>query len=88
MTEKQVIQIIKAWNRRIDRFITEELPDLLGYPEGTTEIRMTEWFDAQRIIREQNFYETGREIQMGLRNAGFDVKMDMQSDKLVYGNIR
>lgn len=88
MTKTEVIEIIKAWNSKIDSFTTEELPVLLGYPEGTTEISMNDWFKAQQLIREQNFYETGRDIQKGLRNAGFDVKMDMQSNKLVYDNIR
>lgn len=87
MTEEQVRGIVKSWNDGINNFITKELPLKLGYAEGTTEIPMMDWFRAQRIISAQRFYETGFEIQKALRNEGFDVKMDMQSNRLVYKDL-
>ena len=88
MTETQIIKIIETWNRKVDRFTTDELPILLGYPEGTTEISMNDWFKAQQIINAQHFYENASRMQKTMRAWGFDVKIDMQSNKLVYGNIR
>ena len=92
-TEKVMISRIEAenavneWNEKIDNFMANELPKLLeseGVRVKNGKISMNDWFKAQGIVQKQNFYEEGHSIQMKLRNAGHDVKMDMQNHKLVF----
>ena len=42
------------------------------------------WFTSQRLIKEKNFYEKATELLRKCRNDGWDVKIDAQSDKLVW----
>lgn len=44
---------------------------------------MADWFKANELIRKQDFYKKGIEIQNMLRDDMHDVKMDMQSNKLI-----
>ena len=84
-TEKEVREIIQKFNNMIDEFMSEKLPELLkaeGIPVVNGKVTLYYWFRVQEIIRKQNFDVIGGAIQKVLRNAGFDVKMDMQSHKL------
>ena len=79
--------IVNAWNAKIDNFMKVELPKLLeseGVRVKNGKICMNDWFKAQTIIQKQNFYKEGHAIQMELRDAGYDVKMNMQDDTLVF----
>lgn len=78
---------INEWNKHIVDFMEKELPELLkaeGVRVKNGKISMNDWFKAQAIIGKQNFYEKGHAIQMELRNAGHDVKMNMQDNTLSY----
>ena len=78
---------VEAWNAKIDGFMKNELPKLLeaeGVRVKNGKISMNNWFKAMEIVNKQNFYKEGHEIQMKLRDAGYDVKMNMQDNKLVF----
>lgn len=78
---------VKAWNEKIDNFMKVELPKLLeenGVTVKNGKIKMNDWFKAQTIIQKQNFYAEGHKIQMELRDAGYDVKMNMQDNTLCF----
>ena len=80
-------KMVNDWNEKIRNFMENDLPRLLkenGVPVKNGKINMNGWFKANEIIREQNFYEEGHAIQMELRAAGWDVKMNMQDDTLVF----
>jgi hypothetical protein len=80
---------INEWNKHIADFMEKELPELLkaeGVRVKNGKILMNDWFKAQAIIGRQNFYEKGHAIQMELRNAGHDVKMNMQDNTLSYSS--
>lgn len=82
MTKQDVINAIQAHNNAIDNYINGELSKKLNAKNG--KIKMNQWFKAQTLIKEQNFYKKGMVILKELRAEGFDVKMDMQSNKLVF----
>ncbi len=92
MTRFEVELMVKNHNNMIDSFIDEMLPKLLEMAgvnvtrndDGTYEIPMSEWFTAQKFISGMNFKEKAFEILNNVRGQGFDVKIDMQSYKLVY----
>ena len=87
MTRDDVVNAVNAWNAKIDNFMKVELPKLLesdGVRVKNGKISMNDWFKAMEIVNKQNFYKEGHEIQMELRNAGYDVKMNMQDDTLVF----
>lgn len=81
MTDNAVKTLIEEHNKMIDKFINEELPKQLNVVNG--KISMNDWFKANQITKEQHFYEKGMKILKACRKYGYDVKMDMQSDKLV-----
>ena len=83
----EAANIVNAWNAKLDKFMKDELPELLmseGIRVKNGKISMNDWFKAQTIIQNQHFYEEGHSIQMKLRNAGHDVKMNMQDNTLVF----
>lgn len=82
MTHRIIIEI-DSWNRELDVFYNETLAELLG-KKPTDKFSMHDWFRAQEIIREQNFYKIASEIQKKYRDMGYDVKMNMQDYKLSY----
>ena len=87
MTRDDVVNAVNAWNKKIDNFMQIELPKLLeaeGVRVKNGRISMNDWFKANEIVQKQNFYAEGHAIQMELRNAGYDVKMNMQDNTLVY----
>ena len=78
---------VNDWNAHIENFMTNELPRILeerGVRVKNGKISMNDWFKANEIVNEQNFYKTGIEILRELRDAGYDVKMNMQSNELVF----
>ena len=88
MASMEIVKMmVNDWNTRIDRFMEETLPVLLaadGYTVKDGKVALEAWFAAQKHINAQKFYETGHHLQMLLRADGYDVKMDMQSNKLVF----
>lgn len=86
ITREEARQEVAAWNASIDEFMTSRLPGLLeaeGIPVKNGKIRMNDYIKAMQILRNQDFYSKGHAIQVKLRSVGYDVKMDMQSNKLV-----
>lgn len=86
ITREEARQAVTAWNKSIDEFMMNRLPALLeseGIPVRNGKIRMNDYIKAMQILQKQDFYTRGRAIQEELRSAGYDVKMDMQSNKLV-----
>lgn len=88
MTANELVkQMVKDWNDSIDYFMDNDLPGILqerGIRVHNGKICMNDWFKAMQIVREQNFYERGYKLLKDLRSRGYDVKMDMQSNKLCY----
>lgn len=83
----EAARIVNEWNTKIDNFMANELPKLLeaeGFRVKNGKVSMNAWFKANEIIGRQNFYKEGHEIQMKLRAAGHDVKMNMQDHTLVF----
>ena len=68
----------RAHNESVDTFINVTLKEHFG----SDKISIEQWFEAQRLVKEQNFYEKGHAILTTLRCFGIDCKMDMQSNKL------
>ena len=92
MTKEDVKQLVQHHNSRIDNFITNELPKLLEddgvkvvtKDNGEHEIPVNAWFIAQDYIKAMNFYKEAMSILNMVRPLGFDVKINMQSNKLVF----
>ena len=92
MTREEVKKIVDMHNSKIDNFISNILPQLLEMAgvkvtfkdNGECEIPMNDWFKAQGFITCMNFYKDAMEILDMVRPFGFDVKINMQSNKLVY----
>ena len=92
MTREEVKKMVDMHNSKIDNFISNILPQLLEMAgvkvtvkdSGEYEIPMNEWFKAQDFIKAMNFYKDAMEILDMVRPLGFDVKINMQSNKLVY----
>lgn len=86
MTREEAKKIINAHNDEIDNFIYNEVPKLLNLTKdknGEYSLTMADWFKANELIRKQDFYKKGKEIQDMLRDDMHNVKMDMQSNKLI-----
>lgn len=73
-----MIELAKAHNDSVDNFINVTLKEHFG----SDAITLEQWFEAQRLINGQNFYQKGHGIMDILRAFGFNCKMDMQSNKL------
>ena len=86
MTKEEAKKIIDSHNNEIDNFIYNEVPKLLNLTKdknGEYSLTMADWFKANELIRKQDFYKKGIEIQNMLRDDMHNVKMDMQSNKLI-----
>ena len=68
----------KAHNESIDTYINVTLKEHFG----SDKISVDQWFEAQHLIKQQNFYKKGYSILKVIRAFGIDCKMNMQSDKL------
>ena len=92
MTREEVKKMVEMHNNKIDDFTSNILPQLLEMAgvkvvtkdNGEHEIPMNAWFKAQDFIKAMNFYKDAMEIIDMVRPLGFDVKINMQSNKLVY----
>ena len=92
MTREEVKKIVETHNNKIDDFTNNILPQLLEInginvtikDNGEYEIPMNAWFKAQDFIKAMDFYKDAMEILDMIRPLGFDVKINMQSNKLVY----
>lgn len=89
MTREEAKKIIDAHNDEIDNFIYNEIPKLLNLTNltkdknGEYSLTIEDWFKANELIRKQDFYKKGMEILNMLRDDMHNVKMDMQSNKLI-----
>ena len=70
-------------NFSVDKFINVELRKHFQ----SDKVNAEQWFEAQRLINEQNFYEKGKLILRVLRSYGIDCKINCQSNKLVCPEI-
>lgn len=92
MTRAEVKKMVEMHNNKIDNFINNLLPQLLEMSgvkvtrkdNGEYEVPMDAWFKAQGFINAMNFYKDAMEILDMVKPHGFDVKINMQSNKLVY----
>lgn len=92
MTKQEVIERVNKHNRMIDEFMKDTLPQLLEMAginvkrktDGNFEIPMNDWFRAQDFIAGMNFYSQAKKILDEVRPFGFDVKINMQNNKLVF----
>ena len=78
---------VNAWNAKVGNFMSVELPKLLeaeGFRVKNGKVSINAWVKANEIIGKKNFYKEGHEIQIELRDAGYDVKMNMQDHTLVF----
>lgn len=71
-------KMAREHNEAVDRFCNTTLKEHFG----SDKINAEQWFEAQRLIGEQNFYDKGHDILMVIRAFGIDCKMNMQSNKL------
>lgn len=77
--------MVNEWNSYVKNFMENELPVLLekkGVPVKNGRITLNYWFTAMQIVQDQKHYEKARMVQIILRNAGYDVKMNMQDHTL------
>lgn len=92
MTKREVIERVNEHNKMIEEFMCDTLPKVLKNDgvnvtkdkDGKFEIPMNDWFKAQEVIKSMNFYSKAKKILDEVRPLGFDVKIDMQSNKLVF----
>ena len=85
--EEIVKRLIETHNALIDDYINITLPRKLrseGYEVVDGKISLEIWFVAQQIIAEAHFNDKANALCSALRAFGFDVKHDMQSDKLIW----
>lgn len=76
--KNSLIEKAIAHNESVDTYINVTLRNHFGGDK----INLSQWFEAQQMIRRQNFYEKGMAILHELKAAGLDCTMDMQQNKL------
>ncbi len=91
MTNAEIVKsLIEEHNDTIDAYINITLPQKLrreGYEVVDVvdgKISLEAWFAAQRLVAEAHFYDKANALCSALRAFGYDVKHDMQSDKLIW----
>lgn len=87
MTHEEVKMMCEQHNAEVETYLRDILPEQIkaaGYPVENGMTTMGAWFAAQRFINEQHFFDKGKLIMDAARAAGFDVRMDMQNDTLVF----
>lgn len=84
-TKEVAKNTVESHNWFIDEFI-KTIPQKLGKTQDT--LNACDWFKAQTIIKEEHLYEKAMQILEELRNDGHDVKIDMQSYKLLYYGLQ
>ena len=65
-------------NESIDHFINVTLKEHFG----SDKISCEQWFEAQRLIKEQDFWTKGHNILKVIRAFGVDCKINAQTEKL------
>ena len=80
MTDQEAKNLIKKHNDEVDEYV-ESLGEKFHAKSGM--ISIENWFKANEMIQEQGFYEKGMKVLRQIKSEGFNVKMDMQSNKLV-----
>lgn len=84
ITEQTAINMVEKHNKRINDYLNEVLPDELGLEPGQTKITLDLWFKAQALIQKQDFYKDAHAICTFLRDCGYDVKINGQTEELTY----
>lgn len=84
LMDYRIRETIKKHNDSIDNYMNNQLAIDLGYPSGTKEFPMSDWFKAQECIKKQNFYQKAMDILNRYRKMGYDVRISMHDNKLVY----
>lgn len=80
--QEKVKRIVKEHNEKIDYFMNVTLAKELNCKDG--KVNINDWFTAQELINRQGFYISAKAILDTLRAFGYDVKIDMQTNKLVF----
>lgn len=80
--QEKVKRIVKEHNEKIDYFMNVTLAKELNCKDG--KVNINDWFKAQELINRQGFYISAKAILDTLRAFGYDVKIDMQTNKLVF----
>lgn len=81
LDEKTVKDMIEENNLNIGVFINYEIPKRLNLT--TKNITFGQWCEGVTLLRTE-IYPKSYELMERLRNAGFDVKINMQSYELSY----
>lgn len=92
MTREEVKKLVDMHNNKIDNFTNNILPMLLEKDgvavtikdNGEKFIPLNGWFKANSLLESMHFYKDAKEILDLVRPLGFDVKINMQSNKLIY----
>lgn len=73
-----------AHNQSVDDFINITLRDHFN---GDM-INLQQWFEAQRLIKEQDFWGKGLVIVKALQKSGIDCKINAQTNKLYCPSLK
>lgn len=88
MNQREIVKkLIEDHNDAIDAYINVTLPRKLrreGYEVVNRKMSLETWFAAQRLVAEAHFCDKANALCSALRAFGYDVKHDMQSDKLIW----
>lgn len=87
MNREEVQLAVSNHNYRIERFRDVELPKMLkerGVRVKDGMVNAGGLFLAMQLFDQQNFYKAGMVILDECRKAGWDVKINAQSNELVF----
>ena len=92
MFKEEVKIMVEMHNKKVDNFVNNTLPVLLESKgvkivvsdNGEYKIPMEAWFTAQSIINTMNFYDDAMQIINLVKPFGYNVKVNMQTNKLVF----
>ena len=93
MSEKEISEIIGAWNRHVysrRQEIVREWLEVHGYDPETGEIPAKEWFVfTSHVMREtRGMWAVTRGLAETYRRDGWDVRLNMQDETLeLFGRI-
>lgn len=85
MTKEYCLERISSLNSDYKEFIEKELPKRLNSRDGR--INLSQWFQAQQIIKNSGHYERRIHFLECARKEGFDVKINMQTYELSFHGI-
>lgn len=84
MTETEVKTRIAEHNDSVNKFLNDELPHLMNKATGKSQFTLADWFTAQSIFQQQNFYDKAMKLLKEMRADGWDVKINCQAETLTY----